>query len=106
MISLYFRFKAEQMIIEISLTLLIANTALLIKLSQGKRSSSFNGIPLRIFKIFALGCKKSPSRNAASRLYETCLATADLPLPETPINTKTCLLFFVTVAPLSKYCYG
>ena len=57
--------------------------------SQGQRSSSVSGVPLRIFATLASGWNASPSANSHPSTVDSPFATVDLPLPDTPMTITT-----------------
>src|SRR5262249_60199675 len=57
--------------------------------SQGQRSSSVSGTPLCIFSTFEGGWNQSPSSKIQFSRWASINAIVLLPLPETPITTRT-----------------
>ncbi len=57
--------------------------------SQGQRSSSVSGVPLRILATLASGWNASPWANSQPSPVDSPFATVDFPLPETPMTTTT-----------------
>src|SRR5262249_32314157 len=62
--------------------------------SQGSRSASVRGMPLRIFSMLARGWRASASTKSQFRRVASARPIVDFPLPDTPITTTA--MSFVT----------
>ena len=57
--------------------------------SQGRRSSSVSGWPIRIFSTLLDGWRSSPSTKSQPSRSTRIFATVDFPQPDAPIRTMT-----------------